>query len=70
MKENEACCKDKCKKMGKGGPSGAFYGLGFIGALFYFIQHATTFWGGVIGIFKAIFWPALVAYRLLEFFKF
>jgi hypothetical protein len=29
---------------------GAVYGLGFIGALVYFIQHAATFWEGVLGI--------------------
>ncbi len=49
--------------------SGAVYGLGFIGAAIYFIQHADTFWIGVLGILKAIVWPAFVVYKLLEFFK-
>jgi hypothetical protein len=48
----------------------AVYGLGFIGSAVFFIQHATTFWMGVFGVLKAIVWPALVAYRLLEFLKF
>lgn len=47
----------------------AIYGMGFIGALIYFIQHATGFWMGVFGIIKAIFWPAFVVYKTLEFFQ-
>ena len=47
----------------------AIYGLGFIGALIYFIQAATGFWIGVLGFFKAIFWPAFLVYYLLEFLK-
>lgn len=50
--------------------SDSIYGLGFIGALVYFIQHATSFWSGVLGIGKAIFWPALVVYKVLEIWKF
>jgi len=45
------------------------YGLGFIGAAIYFIQHAPTFLLGVIGILKAIVWPAFLVYKFLEFFK-
>ncbi|MFD2872946.1 hypothetical protein ACFS5N_10740 [Mucilaginibacter ximonensis] len=44
----------------------AIYGIAFLGALVYFIQHSTTFWGGVLGFFKAVFWPALVLYKVLE----
>jgi predicted small integral membrane protein len=43
------------------------YGLGFIGALVYYLSHATTFWIGVVGFFKAIFWPAMLVYKLLEY---
>lgn len=49
---------------------GAFYGLGFVGALIYYIQHANTFGEGVFGVLKAVVWPALVVYRVHEFFKF
>jgi hypothetical protein len=45
------------------------YGLGVIGALVYYIQHAATFWIGVLGFFKAVFWPAMLVYKLLEFLK-
>jgi hypothetical protein len=47
---------------------GAVYGLGFIGALIYFISHATTFWIGVLGILKAIVWPAYLVYEVLNYF--
>lgn len=33
----------------------------------YFIQHANTFWIGVLGVLKAAVWPAFVVYKLLEF---
>lgn len=49
--------------------SSAIYGLAFIGALIYFIQHATSFWLGVLGILKAIFWPVLLIYKVFEFLK-
>ncbi len=46
------------------------YGFGFVGALVYFIGHATTFWMGVLGVLKAIVWPALLIYKVLEMLKF
>ena len=49
--------------------SSAVYGLGLIGALVYYIQHAATFLAGVIGFLKALVWPAMVVYKLLEFLK-
>ena len=48
---------------------GAVYFFGFIGAAIYFIQHATTFWLGVLGFLKAIVWPVFVVYKALEFLK-
>ncbi len=52
-----------------GGGSSAVYGLGFVGALVYYIQHATTFVGGLVGIVKAMIWPALFVYRLIQLLK-
>lgn len=46
---------------------GGAYGLAFVGALVYYLQHSTTFWGGVLGVLKAMVWPALLVYRVLEF---
>ncbi len=45
------------------------YGLGFIGAAGYYIQTATSFWDGVIGVLKAIVWPAFLVHKLLMFLK-
>jgi len=44
---------------------GAVYGLGVIGAAVYYIQQATGFWMGVLGILKALVWPAFLVYKLL-----
>lgn len=44
----------------------SIYGLGFIGAAVYFIGHAATFWLGVLGFLKALFWPAFIVYKVLE----
>ena len=46
---------------------GAVYGLGFIGAAIYYISHSTGFWMGVLGILKALVWPAFLVYELLRF---
>ncbi len=42
------------------------YGFGLIGALVYYIQHATTFGMGLLGVLKAIVWPAMLIYKVLE----
>ena len=55
------------KKQGVAGD--AVYGLGFIGALVYYIQHTDGFLMGLLGVLKAIIWPAMVIYKLLEFFQ-
>lgn len=47
--------------------SSPVYGIGLIGALVYFISHATSFWMGVLGVLKAIVWPAFLVYKLFEF---
>lgn len=49
--------------------SSSIYGLAFIGAAFYYIQHAATFWEGVLGVGKALVWPAVLIYKLLELWK-
>ncbi len=50
-----------------GGVGGGIYGLGFIGAVVYFIGQATSFGMGVVGFLKAIVWPAFLVYELLKF---
>ena len=67
------CCKGKVnfKRHHYHNHSGsnAIYGLGVIGALFYFLQNATTFGTIMIGIGKAIFWPAILMFKLLTYLK-
>ena len=49
--------------------AGAVYGLGLIGAVAYYIQTATSFWVGLVGCVKAVFWPGFVVYALMKFLK-
>jgi len=41
--------------------------LGFIGALIYYLSTATGFWNGVLGILKAIVWPAFLIFEALKY---
>ncbi len=45
------------------------YGFGVIGATIYFIQHAQTIWTGIVGLIEAIFWPAVLVYKLFEYLR-
>ena len=50
------------------GAESAVYGLGLIGALVYYVQHATSFWNGILGIIYSFFWaglPGLQTVRIL-----
>lgn len=58
----------KCCRRGPDGAGSAVYGLGFVGAVVYFIQHATSFWMGVVGVLKALVWPAFIVYETLKYF--
>lgn len=49
--------------------SEAVYGLGFIGAAVFYIKAAATFGAGVLGILKALVWPAIIVYKFLEFLR-
>ena len=73
FKENQ----DKNKYMWKGRNRGPRYGdggvgffmfLSFIGAAVYFVSRAHGFWDGVLGILKAIVWPAFLVFQLLQHF--
>lgn len=59
---------EKSKRRG-GSVSDGLYGLGFIGALVFYLQHATSLTTGLIGIGKALLWPAFLVYNLLGFLK-
>lgn len=45
------------------------YFFGLIGALVYYLQQASSFGEGVMGVLKALVWPAFVIYELLKFFQ-
>jgi hypothetical protein len=61
IKEKTCGIGCKCNSCG-----GAVYGLGFIGAAVYYISTATGFWMGVLGVLKAIVWPAMLVYSLMK----
>lgn len=73
-KMEKGCCEGAEKNwFSKGcstatGCGGAIYGMGFLGALVYFITTAPDFWVALIGIIKAIFWPGVIVYGVLKFF--
>ena len=73
-KKIECCEKIDSKKCGcgcncgkAGGSNGAIYGLSVIGALFYFLQSASSFGMVMMGIGKSIFWPAFLMFKLLTY---
>lgn len=57
----------KPKVIYRGGASEAVYGLGLLGAWFYYLTHAATVWLGLLGIIKGIFWPAMLVYEVLKY---
>lgn len=61
IRKTKTCnsCQDTC--------GGAVYGLGVIGALFYYVGTAPTFWMGVWGIIKAMLWPAFLVFETLKY---
>lgn len=49
------------------GSGSAVYGLGFLGALIYYLSTATSITAGLIGIVKAILWPAFLVFSLMKY---
>ena len=47
-------------------PMGGIYVFAFIGSAIYFIQQAGSFWEGLLGILKAMVWPAILIYRVFQ----
>jgi hypothetical protein len=70
-KMKEMCCemRPNAKCSGNNGCGNAIYGLGVIGALFYFLQGTTTFVAVITGIGKSFFWPAILMFKLLTFLQ-
>lgn len=53
-------------KVVKQGGGNAVYGLGLIGAVVYYLQQAEGLWEGILGLLKALVWPAFLVYELLK----
>jgi hypothetical protein len=51
----------------RSGASGAVYGMGLLGAWFYYLSTATSFMAGALGIIKGIFWPAVFVFEVFNF---
>jgi hypothetical protein len=64
VKKQKMKCKPNINNACNGG---GIYCIGFIGAAVYYISIATSFWGGVLGVGKALFWPAFLVFELLKF---
>jgi len=47
----------------QGSTAGSVYGLGIIGAAFYFIPHAVGANEFIMGILKSLVWPAILVYQ-------
>ena len=67
--ENCACtqgahCNPHKRYYAHGG--NAVYSLGMIGTAVYYITTAATFGAGVLGVLKAIVWPAFLVYYALQ----
>jgi hypothetical protein len=70
MENTNNCCPDnKCHKPHHSQSGFGAYGLAFLGMAIYNIQHSDTFWLGVLGILKAMVWPAFLVYKLTAFLK-
>lgn len=56
--------KFSCNNIGCTQP---LYGLGFIGALVFYLQHSVGILGFILAFLKAIVWPAFMVYDLLNY---
>ncbi len=55
------------KAAATGGASSGIWFMGFIGALIYYIQfHSGNLWLVILAIIKAIVWPGILVYHLLQ----
>ena len=57
--------KAYCKPSANCGGCGYF--LGMIGTAVYYISTATGFWNGVLGLLKALVWPAILVFEVLKY---
>lgn len=48
------------------GPLGFVFFVAYIGAVVYFFQQDPHFWGFIWALLKAIVWPAVVLYHVMQ----
>ena len=48
------------------GGGNAVYGLGFIGAIVFYLQAADVWWEYLLAPLQAIFWPAFLVHEALQ----
>jgi hypothetical protein len=68
-KVNYVYVDKKWHKHPNGFMGGGFYGLAFIGAAVYYVQQSSGFWPGVLGVLKALVWPAMLIYKVFTMLK-
>ena len=57
--------KNKKAAVQQHGSWGGAYFLGMIGAAVYYVQQVHAFWPTILGLLKALVWPAFLVYHLL-----
>jgi len=63
--EDCGCMKTKWRGgSSHGAMGGGLYFVAFIGAAVYYVQQSHTFWLGVLGVLKALVWPAMLIYKV------
>ncbi|MDP4200382.1 MAG: hypothetical protein Q8922_06930 [Bacteroidota bacterium] len=67
--EQDGSCRGRGRRAMVDNSAGSIYGFAFLGAVVYYVQHAATFWEGVLGVLKAIFWPGMLIYKVLDLLK-
>lgn len=64
-KTESSCCGGNNNASVAG--SGAVYGFGLFGALYYYLSTAGSFQAGLLGVLKAFVWPGMMVYHLFKF---
>lgn len=63
-KTNERKCTPRTHAKCPNSAMGGGYGIAFLGAAVYFVQHSDGFWAGVLGVLKAMIWPAFLIHKI------